>query len=129
MSPNFNNNALPLSTPGDSRSRFSITHYHVDKVRHHKLIFEHEQQQPFGTPSVAILPLTVADIPYRQRTPGDVPTAVKELLASTKDLQAVLRQWSQRGATETDVSNIFVKVGTEFHTTIDAFAYHGINLK
>ncbi|KAF9451174.1 hypothetical protein P691DRAFT_797255 [Macrolepiota fuliginosa MF-IS2] len=67
--------------------------------------------------------------PHRNlRAPGDVPNAVRQLLLSTKDLQTILGQWSLGSATETEISNIFVKVGTDFHTTIDAFAYYGIDL-
>jgi len=62
------------------------------------------------------------------RSAGDVPTAVKNLLVATKQLQEVLTLWSVQRATETDVSNNYVTVGTEFNETVNAFAYHKIRL-
>ncbi|PBK91757.1 hypothetical protein ARMGADRAFT_931676 [Armillaria gallica] len=65
---------------------------------------------------------------YTQRVPGDVPTAVHALLLSTKQLQESLRLWSINQATETQVSDVYVQIGTQFNTTIHAFAYHKIDL-
>jgi len=62
------------------------------------------------------------------RSAGDVPTAVKNLLVATKRLQEALRLWSIQQATETDVSNIYVTVGTEFNEVVGAFAQHKIDL-
>ncbi|KAF5362452.1 hypothetical protein D9756_002732 [Leucocoprinus leucothites] len=61
-------------------------------------------------------------------TPGDVPTAVKTLLASTKELQENLRLWSVGQASESEINDLFIKVGTNFQITTDAFAYYGIDL-
>ncbi|TEB33153.1 hypothetical protein FA13DRAFT_1730910 [Coprinellus micaceus] len=61
-------------------------------------------------------------------TQGDVPTAVHTLLASTKKLQAILEEWSVGRADETEVSDVYVQIGTEFNTIITAFAYHQIDL-
>ena len=58
-----------------------------------------------------------------------MPTAVKNLLVATKQLQEVLRLWSVRQATETDVSNTYVTVGTEFNCAVEAFAQHKIDLR
>jgi hypothetical protein len=58
-----------------------------------------------------------------------VPTAVKNLLVATKQLQEGLRLWSVQQATETDVSNIYVAVGTEFNEVVSAFAQHKIDLR
>lgn len=66
---------------------------------------------------------------YTQRVPGDVPTAVHALLLSTKQLQESLRLWSINQATETQVSDVYVQIGTQFNTTIHAFAYHKIDLR
>lgn len=60
--------------------------------------------------------------------PGDVPTLVHNLLSSTKQLQETLRQWSLNQATESQVSDVYVQIGTEFNATIGAFAYHQIDL-
>lgn len=62
------------------------------------------------------------------RVPGDVPTAVHALLLSTKQLQESLKLWSLNQATETQVSDVYVQIGTQFNTTIHAFAYHKIDL-
>ena len=64
-----------------------------------------------------------------QLATGDVPTLVHNLLSSTKQLQEILRQWSLNQATETQVSDAYVQVGTEFNATIGAFAYHQIDLR
>jgi hypothetical protein len=64
-----------------------------------------------------------------QAVPGDVPTAVHNLLASTKRLQEVLKLWSADQATEDEVSDLYVKIGHEFNATISAFAYHQIDLR
>ncbi|KAL0581770.1 hypothetical protein V5O48_000247 [Marasmius crinis-equi] len=65
---------------------------------------------------------------YNQRTPGDVPAAVRNLLLSMKQLQEVLRQWSIAQASEGQVSDVYVQIGTDFNTTMHAFAYHQIDL-
>ena len=64
-----------------------------------------------------------------QRSVGDVPTAVKNLLLATKQLQVALRQWSIQQASETEVSDTYVTVGTEFNETVKAFAQHKIDLR
>lgn len=66
---------------------------------------------------------------YTQRMPGDVPGAVRSLLLSTKQLQEALRLWSIGQASETQVSDIYVQIGTQFNATIHAFAYHKIDLR
>jgi len=57
-----------------------------------------------------------------------VPTAVRNLLIATKQLQEALRSWSVQQATETDVSNTYVTVGTSFNEAISAFGLHKIDL-
>ncbi|PFH53216.1 hypothetical protein AMATHDRAFT_45503 [Amanita thiersii Skay4041] len=64
----------------------------------------------------------------QQRIQGDVPTAVHNLLSSTSQLQDLLRQWSIGHASETQVSDLYVKIGTDFNTTLNAFMYHNIEL-
>ncbi|KAH6906355.1 hypothetical protein BKA70DRAFT_406614 [Coprinopsis sp. MPI-PUGE-AT-0042] len=59
---------------------------------------------------------------------GDVPTSVHNLLASTKRLQSVLKDWSHSRASVSEVSDVYVQIGTEFNTVIHAFAYHQIDL-
>ncbi|KAJ7123758.1 hypothetical protein C8R44DRAFT_831299 [Mycena epipterygia] len=65
---------------------------------------------------------------YAVRNPGDVPTAVRNLLLSTKQLQKSLSQWSLGQVSETQVSDVYVKIGQDFNNTIQAFAYHRIDL-
>ncbi|KAJ3575578.1 hypothetical protein NP233_g1006 [Leucocoprinus birnbaumii] len=65
---------------------------------------------------------------YFPRTPTDVPTAVKTLLSSTKELQESLRLWSIGQASESDINDLFIRVGTNYQITTDAFAYYGIDL-
>jgi hypothetical protein len=64
-----------------------------------------------------------------QRNPGDVPTAVRNLLLSTKQLQKTLTQWSLGQVSETQVSDVYVQIGQDFNTSLSAFAYHRIELK
>ncbi|KAJ7730233.1 hypothetical protein DFH07DRAFT_174475 [Mycena maculata] len=59
---------------------------------------------------------------------GDVPTAVRNLLLSTKQLQKSLTLWSVGQVSETQVSDVYVQIGTDFNTAIQAFAYHRIDL-
>ncbi|KAF8877908.1 hypothetical protein BD779DRAFT_1556251, partial [Infundibulicybe gibba] len=63
-----------------------------------------------------------------QNVPGDVPACVRKLLLSTRQLQESLRQWSVGRVSETQVSDIYVQIGTEFNSTILAFAHHRIDL-
>jgi hypothetical protein len=60
---------------------------------------------------------------------GDVSNSVRSLLLATKDLQDMLKQWSLGEATETQVSDVYVRIGTDFNTTVHAFAYHDIDLR
>ncbi|KAF7982519.1 hypothetical protein HWV62_28130 [Athelia sp. TMB] len=62
------------------------------------------------------------------RNIGDVPIAVGNLLVATKDLESALRNWSAGRASENEVSDTYVVVGTEFNNMITAFAQHGIDL-
>lgn len=70
-----------------------------------------------------------SDSPVEQGTPGDVSTAVRNLLLSTKQLQKALTQWSRGEVSETYVSDVYVQIGTDFNTAIQAFAYHRIDLR
>jgi len=65
---------------------------------------------------------------YVSPNPGDVPTAVHNLLLSTKQLQKILTQWSLGQVSETQVSDVYVQIGTDFNAAIQAFAYHRIEL-
>ncbi|KAF8196188.1 hypothetical protein K438DRAFT_1906292 [Mycena galopus ATCC 62051] len=65
---------------------------------------------------------------YVASNPADVPSAVRNLLLSTKDLQKILTQWSLGQVSETEVSDVYVQIGTDFNTAIQAFAYHRIEI-
>jgi hypothetical protein len=64
-----------------------------------------------------------------QKNQADVGKCVRDLLVSTKRLQDLLEQWSRGQADETHVSDVFVEVGTNFNSTIRAFAYYHIDLR
>jgi hypothetical protein len=63
-----------------------------------------------------------------QLRPSDVPRTVASLLESTKQLQETLRLWSISCATEQHVSEVYVRLGTEFNSTVVAFQKFGIEL-
>ncbi|KAF9072366.1 hypothetical protein BDP27DRAFT_1217713 [Rhodocollybia butyracea] len=65
---------------------------------------------------------------FYQRAQGDVPSAVRNLLLSMKQLQDVLKRWSVSQASESQVSDVYVQIGTDFNTTMHAFSYHKIDL-
>ncbi|KAG6828977.1 hypothetical protein H0H87_012914 [Tephrocybe sp. NHM501043] len=83
--------------------------------------------------TVPTIPSTVTQRPViticTQGNQGDVPETVRSLLLSTKRLQELLKEWSLGRATETQVSDAYVKIGTDFNNTIRAFAYHQIDLR
>jgi hypothetical protein len=57
-----------------------------------------------------------------------VPTAVQALLIETKQLLDSLRKWSVGQSTETDVSDVYVRLGTDFNKATRAFGYFGIDM-
>jgi hypothetical protein len=80
----------------------------------------------------ALVPFTSSLSQYQvQRTSsaGDVPTAVKNLLLATKELQDALHQWSIGQVSETDVSDVYVRIGTDFNHALHAFAFHNIDMR
>ncbi len=62
------------------------------------------------------------------RPQPDVPTAVQNLLLSTKSLQSSLSLWAQSRTTDAAVSDVYVQIGTAFNATIRAFSAYGIDL-
>jgi hypothetical protein len=73
--------------------------------------------------------MSYSPVADEQRNQGDVPAAVRALLLSTKQLQKSLTQWSVGQVSETQVSDVYVQIGTDFNNTIQAFAYHRIDLR
>jgi hypothetical protein len=51
------------------------------------------------------------------------------LLEVTKQLQETLRQWSMSRASEQHVSEVYVRLGTEFNATVAAFQNFGIDMR
>ncbi|KAG6808868.1 hypothetical protein H0H92_002517 [Tricholoma furcatifolium] len=69
----------------------------------------------------------MSNIPV-QMSQGDVSRSVHNLLLASKRLQEALKEWSVGMATETQVSDAYVQLGTDFNVTITAFAHHTIDL-
>ncbi|KAI0306033.1 hypothetical protein B0F90DRAFT_957798 [Multifurca ochricompacta] len=68
--------------------------------------------------------LQTTNLPYQ----SDVPRAVAALLETTKQLQETLRLWSVSQASEIHVSGVYVRLGTEFNSTVVAFQTFGIDM-
>ncbi|KAI0272393.1 hypothetical protein BC834DRAFT_840705 [Gloeopeniophorella convolvens] len=62
------------------------------------------------------------------RYQSDVPRAVATLLETTKQLQEMLRLWAMSQATEQHVSDLYVRLGSEFNSTVVAFQNFGIDM-
>lgn len=53
---------------------------------------------------------------------------VAALLETTKLLQTCLRRWGMGKASDEEVSDVYVDVGTKFNATVTAFMSLGIDL-
>lgn len=100
-----------------------------------------------SVPSTHKTPQTMESFSYKRASPSplrftspspspspppslpDVPTAVSTLLGLTKQLQDVLRLWSNEQASEEQVSDAFVLVGMQFNATVNAFSGHRIDTR
>ena len=51
------------------------------------------------------------------------------MLETTKQLQETLRLWSMSRVSEQHVSDIYVRLGTEFNSTVVAFQNFGIDMR
>ncbi|KAJ3522501.1 hypothetical protein NMY22_g11863 [Coprinellus aureogranulatus] len=101
----------------------------IDRTAHE--MYSGYDRSPSATPSRSSSTSAHSWNGYRdsqQPMQGDVPTAVHNLLASTKRLQSILEEWSQGQADEKEVSDVYVQIGTELNVVITAFAYHQIDL-
>jgi hypothetical protein len=58
-----------------------------------------------------------------------VPRTVATLLETTKQLQEMLRLWSTSRVSEQHVSDIYVRLGNEFNSTVVAFQNFGIDMR
>lgn len=59
---------------------------------------------------------------------SDIEASVTKLLIATKQLLECLTQWSRLGATEKDVSDIYVNLGNEFNRATISFQNAGIDM-
>ena len=59
---------------------------------------------------------------------SNVQETVAALLETTKELQDCLRKWSIGKASDEQVSDVYVDVGTRFNATVTAFISFGIDL-
>lgn len=57
-----------------------------------------------------------------------VESAVTRLLVSIKQLLESLTKWSQLTMDETDVSNVYVRLGNDFNAAVAAFGAFGIDM-
>lgn len=66
--------------------------------------------------------------PHSPQADG-IPKLVHSLVASTKSLQDILRDWSNGRANELQVSDIYVQIGTEFNSIVAAFRGYQIDMR
>jgi hypothetical protein len=59
---------------------------------------------------------------------SNIETSVTRLLVATKQLIETLTAWSRRQATETDVSDVYVRLGNEFNVARTSFERAGIEM-
>ncbi|KAH8795931.1 hypothetical protein DL96DRAFT_1722718 [Flagelloscypha sp. PMI_526] len=60
--------------------------------------------------------------------PGDVPTAVCNLLSTMKDIQDILEQWARGTSTSREVNELYIQLGMDLNTAISAFQYHRMDI-
>lgn len=65
----------------------------------------------------------------QQRSPIDVPVAVRNLLLSMRELQEAIRLWSTDEVSEDHVSDAYMKIGQDLNATIQAFSVYQIDLR
>ena len=58
-----------------------------------------------------------------------VESAVTRLLVSIKQLLEALTLWSQLKIDETQVSDVYVRLGNDFNAAVAAFAAFGIDMR
>ncbi|KAH8833790.1 hypothetical protein DL96DRAFT_464186 [Flagelloscypha sp. PMI_526] len=61
-------------------------------------------------------------------TPGDVPTAVRDLLLTVKDLQSSIEQWARGCTSSREVNELYIQLGMDLNTTISAFQHHQLDI-
>lgn len=58
---------------------------------------------------------------------SQIEKSVSQLLVATKELLETLTKWSRQSASETDVSDVYVRLGYEFNLACRAFQSIGVN--
>lgn len=59
---------------------------------------------------------------------SNIESSVTRLLVATKQLIETLTAWSRRQASETDVSDVYVRLGNEFNIARTCFEKAGIEM-
>jgi hypothetical protein len=60
---------------------------------------------------------------------SNIESSVTRLLVATKQLIETLTGWSRRQASETDVSDVYVRLGNEFNIARTSFEHVGIEMR
>lgn len=60
---------------------------------------------------------------------SNIESSVTRLLVATKQLIEILTAWSRRQASETDVSDVYVRLGNEFNIARTSFEHAGIEMR
>ena len=79
--------------------------------------------------STASSPVSPLSSSHSSRSESEVQSAVSRLLSLTKQLQDVLALWSTGSASQHDVSDAFLLVGSQFDSTVHAFWRVGIDMR
>lgn len=70
----------------------------------------------------------IAHVPYTIALQPAVESAVTRLLVSIKQLLETLTQWSKGEVSETQVSDVYVKLGNDFNSAVTAFTSFNIDM-
>ncbi|KIY63178.1 hypothetical protein CYLTODRAFT_426321 [Cylindrobasidium torrendii FP15055 ss-10] len=118
--------APPYSHGYQQPRHTSSQHPHSYSPRSH--VSNYDAPPAFGlTPSRTSSSSSMTNMAFNLNT-QEVSNNVHSLLQSTKDLQDTLHRWSRGQADEGEVSDIYVRIGTQFNATVQAFAVCGIDL-
>jgi hypothetical protein len=60
---------------------------------------------------------------------SNIESSVTRLLVATKQLIETLTGWSRRQVSETDVSDVYVRLGNEFNIARTSFEHAGIEMR
>lgn len=71
---------------------------------------------------------TLARLAYVEISQPAVESAVTRLLVSIKQLLESLTLWSEQRMDETQVSNVYVRLGNDFNAAVAAFAAFEIDM-